>query len=152
MTRPSKNTQTANEKKCIIFYEDYKSAGYAAKKLELNRHTVEKYYQKFAAKEIEETNKSFIEKQRATKNRVIEKMDELIEEGREQLKRCKGMLGSDGDNSTEGINFERILQKCVIDLSNLYQQKAEIEMTPTLDIHIAAEIEKRYGELSKTTK
>ena len=149
MVRPAKKKEASNEQKSQIFYEDYKSAGYAAKILKLNRHTVEKYYQKFQKQELKETNESFIASQRATKNRVIEKLDDTIEKAKAQIKRCEGMLGDEGDNSTEGINFERILQKAVTDLANLYQQKAEIEITPTLDIHIAAEIEKRNGQLPK---
>jgi hypothetical protein len=150
--QPPKPKQAKHEKACQIFYEDYKSAGYAAKALKLHRHTVEKYYRKFQSQELAETNESFIASQRATKNRVIEKLDDMISRAEAQLERCEGMTGSDGDESTAGQNYERIAQKSITDISNLYQQKADIEMTPTLDIHLAAEIEKRYAELSTKTK
>jgi hypothetical protein len=42
--------------------------------------------------------------------------------------------------------MERLLQKSITDLNSLYQDKASIEMSPTLDIHIEAEIEKKYGQ------
>lgn len=149
--RPSKPRQAENEKNCLEYYEDFKSAGYTAKKLKLNRHTVEEYYQKFAAKEIEETNKEFIANQRATKRRVLSKIDGLIDKAQHQIERCESLLDDENPEITpEAINFEKILQKSITDLNSLYQQRADIEMTPTLDIHIEAEIEKKYGEFNET--
>jgi hypothetical protein len=144
--RPSKPKQTKIEKDCLEHYENYESAGYAASQLKLNRHTVESYFQKFAAKEIEVTNEMFIQRQRATKARVLVKLDGLIALSKAQIER---VTLSDTDYSTEGVNQERLLQKSITDLNNLYQDKASIEMTPTLDIHIEAEIEKKYGQPSK---
>lgn len=144
--RPSAPKQTLNEKKSLEYYEDFKSAGYAAKKLGLNRQTVEKYYQKFRAMEIEETNTEFIQRQRAAKAHTIEKLDEIAEKMESQINR---VTLEDTDYTTEGVNQERLLQKSLSDAASLYQQKADMEMTPTLDIHIDAEIEKKYGEYNE---
>lgn len=145
--RPSRPKQTKNEKDCLAYYEDYKSAGYAAKLLQLNRQTVEKYFQKFAAQEIEVTNEMFIQRQRATKIRVLLKIDELITKSQAQIDRVEL---SDTDYSTEGVNQERLLQKSLTDMNQLLQDKAAIEMTPTLDIHIEAELDKKYGKPSES--
>ena len=147
--RPSVPKQTENEKKCLVYYEDYKSAGYAALQLNLNRQTVEKYYQKFRAKEIEETNEEFIKRQHVTKIMVVTKMDLMIGKAQAQIKRFETLLGETGDVSPEGINIERLLQKSITDMTALEQQKAELEMTPTLDLHIAAEIEKKYAKFNE---
>ena len=147
--RPSRPKQTKNEKDCLEQYEDYKSAGYAAKLLGLNRQTVEKYFQAFAAKEIEVTNEMFIQRQRATKARVLEKIDDLINRSQAQINRVT-IEGQ--DYSTEGVNMERLLQKSITDMNQLLQDKAAIEMTPTLDIHIEAELDKKYGQPSESNK
>lgn len=145
--RPSKPKQTKIEKDCLEHYENYESAGYAAEQLKLNRHTVEAYFQKFAALEIEVTNEMFIQRQRATKARVLGKMDELIAKCKAQIDR---VTLSDTDYSTEGVNQERLLQKSLTDMNTLLQDKAAIEMTPTLDIHIEAELDKKYGKPSES--
>lgn len=132
----------------MVYYEDYKSAGYAAEQLGLNRHTVEKYYQKFRSKEIEESNAEFIKRQHVTKIMVVTKMDKMIAESQAQIDRFKSLL-TEADASPEGINFERLLQKSITDMTALEQQKAELEMTPTLDLHIAAEIEKKYAKFNE---
>jgi len=138
--------QTANEVKCMEYYEDFKSAGFAALKLGLHRHTVEKYYQKFRAKEIEETNEGFIQRQRAAKAQTVVKLDIIADQMEDQIKR---VTLESTDYTTEGVNQERLLQKSLTDAASLYQQKADMEMTPTLDIHISAEIEKKYGEYNE---
>lgn len=144
--RPIKALSAKNEIDCKAHYENYESAGYAASLLGLHRRTVEIYFQRFAAEEIEETNIQFIQRQRATKARVIFKLDELIAKTQAQMDRVE--LKS-SDYSPEGINMERLLQKSITDMNTLLQDKASIEMTPTLDIHIEAEIEKKYGEPDK---
>ena len=145
--RPPKPLSAKHEKECLEHYELYESAGYTAQQLKLNRHTVERYFQKFAAEEIEVTNDMFIQRQRATKARVITKLDGLIAKAQAQISRIEL---SETDITPEGVNFERLLQKSITDLNQLLQDKAAIEMTPTLDIHIEAELDKKHGQLSES--
>lgn len=147
--RPTKDKEISNRKRCMEYYENYQSAGFAAQQLGLNRNTVDKYYQEFSTKEIAETNKSFIERQRMVKNRVLTKIDIFIDKANKQIERFENLLGQEGELSPDGVNFERLLQKSITDVNNLYQQKASLEMTPTLDIHIEAELEKKYGHISE---
>jgi hypothetical protein len=147
--RKGKAKESANEIKALAYYEDYKSAGYAALQLDLNRHTVERYYTKFRAKEIEQTNEEFIKRQHVTKTMVVTKMDIMIAKAQKQIARFESLIGDEGDVTPEGINFERLLQKSITDMTALEQQKAELEMTPTLDLHIAAEIEKKYAKFNE---
>jgi len=146
--RKGKAKESANKIKALAYYEDYKSAGYTAKQLDLNRHTVERYFTDFAAKEINQTNEEFIARQHVVKKMVIEKMDEMIDIAQAQVDRFTGLL-TEADTSPEGINIERLLQKSITDMTALQQQKAELEMTPTLDLHIAAEIEKKYAKFNE---
>ena len=81
---------------------------------------------------------------------VLSKIDKFIVKAHNQINRFEKLLG-DGDVSPEGINIERLLQKSITDVNSLYQQKASLEMTPTLDIHIQSEIEKKFGHISEAT-
>lgn len=148
--RPPPSTSVEYEKKCMEYYEQFKSAGYAAEKLGIHRHTAEAYYKKFKSKELEETDDEFIQGQRYAKAMTIKKLDELLEKADSQIERCEVMVG-DGDTSTEGINFERILQRSIMDAKELSFQKAELIMTPTLDLEIVAAIAKRDGQPSEDT-
>lgn len=146
--RKGKAKESANKIKALAYYEDYKSAGYAAKQLDLNRHTIERYFTEFANKEINQTNAEFIARQHVVKKMVIVKMDEMIVIAEAQIERFTSQL-PESDTSPEGINYERLLQKSITDMTALEQQKAELEMTPTLDLHIAAEIEKKYAKFNE---
>ena len=90
--RPTKAKQSKNRKKCQEAYENYYSAGGAANLLDLNRHTVEKYFREFQEAEIEETNYDFILRQRSAKNRVLTKLDGILEELYGQLLDIKNVI------------------------------------------------------------
>lgn len=148
MVRPTKKQEAKNYKDCLEYYEDFKSAGYAAARLGLNRHTVESYYRKYAALEITPTTEEFIKSQVGVKARALTKLDRFIDKANAQIARFESLL-TVADASPEGINMERLLQKSITDLNNLYGQKAALELTPTLDIHIDSEIAKRFGTTDK---
>ena len=98
--RPTKAKQSKNRKNCQEAYENYYSAGHTANILDLNRHTVEKYFKEFQEAEIEETNYDFILRQRSAKNRVLTKLDGILEELYGQLADIKTVIVDDkhGEN------------------------------------------------------
>ena len=148
--RPTKSKQSANRKKCLEAYEKYYSAGGAANLLDLNRHTVEKYFKEFQETEVEETNYDFILRQRSAKNRVLTKLDGILEELYGQLADIKTVIVDDkhGENHDIG-KYEYMRTQILSKLSDILQQKASVEITPTLDITIDSYLEERYGQFIK---
>jgi hypothetical protein len=149
--RPTKKEEANHEKECMKYYESFKSAAYAAEQIGIHRHSAEEYYKKFKKLELEEPTEEFIQGQRYAKAMTIRKLDKLDEKVDNQIKRCEGFLGETGDVTADGINFERILQRSLMDSKEMSFQKAELIMTPTLDLEIVAAIAKRDGESNKET-
>jgi len=145
--RPSKAKQTNIRKKCLEEYENYHTAGFAAKNLHMNRHTVEKYFREFQESEIEETTRDFVLRQRAAKNRVLTRLDEILDKLYGQLSDIEGVLADDkhGENHDIG-KYEYMRTQILSKLSDILQQKESIEITPTLDISIDRYLEEKYGQ------
>lgn len=152
--RPNRQTQTKHEKDCLEFYEAGKSAGYAALKLKLNRHTVEKYFKKFRDTEIEETSNEFIKRQRVAKHQCITKLDEMIDYYEQQVKRYSSFIGQDDklDSSGDGQRVETNFSDSVKRLADLAQQKASIEMELTLDINVDKLVREKYDNFISSQK
>lgn len=139
-----------NEKKCLEYYENWKSASYAAKEIGINRHTVEKYYQKFRATELEQTTEDFIARQRMSKDKCLQKLDEMIDHLEKSIERYTDLIEDESlDVTADGQRVESQFHRCVVELAQLYQQKGDIESTATLDIKIAQLVSETYEEYSK---
>lgn len=149
--RPSKAKQTANEKKMEEYYHNWKSAIYTAKQLGLNRHTVEKYFQKLRATEIEEKGEEFKARQRNAKNQCLAKLDEIIHHKERQLQRFEDIVRDNNstDTADDSQRFEVNYSRISTDLANLYQQKADIEMSATLDVKLEELVQEKYAEFSE---
>ena len=129
-------------------YEKYHTAGHTARILDLNRHTVEKYFRGFQEEEIEETNYDFILRQRSAKNRILARLDECIDKLDGQLRDIETVLVDDKHGEHHDIGrYEHMRTNTIVKLSDILQQKASIEITPTLDITIDKYLEERYGQL-----
>ena len=152
--RPNRQTQTKHEKDCLEFYEAGKSAGYAALKLKLNRHTVEKYFKKFRDTEIEETSDEFIKRQRVAKHQCITKLDEMIDNYEEQLVRYMKLIEQvdTTDETNDGQRVESNYSDVVKKLADLAQQKASIEMELTLDINVDKLVREKYDNFISSQK
>jgi|TARA_R110000824_G_scaffold383550_2_gene577180 hypothetical protein len=145
--RPSKQKQVEIRKKCEEEYLNYHSASYAARVLGLNPHTVEKYYRSFQEAELEETNRDFVIKQRAVKNKVISRLDEILDQLGGQYRDISGVLQDDTQGEFHDIaRYEAMKTTVLKSMSDILQQKASIETTPTLDITIDKYIEETYGK------
>ena len=145
--RPSKSKQVEIRKKCEEEYFKYHSATYAAVVLGFNPHTVEKYFREFQEAELDETNRDFVIKQHSVKNKVIARLDEIIDKLTNQLNDIESVLEDDINGETHDIaRYEAMRTTILKTLSDILQQKASIETTPTLDITIEKYIEETYGQ------
>ena len=145
--RPSKAKQVEIRKKCEKEYFKYHSAAYAASVLGLNPHTVEKYYREFQEAEVEDTNEEFVLRQRSAKNRVLTRLDGIITKLDRQLQDIEAVLEDDVNGETHDVaRYEAMRTTVLKSLSDILQQKASIEITPTMDITIERYIEDKYGQ------
>tara|TARA_R100001244_G_scaffold45950_1_gene41249 strand:+ start:466 stop:888 length:423 start_codon:yes stop_codon:yes gene_type:complete len=128
----------------------YTSAASASRTLFLNPHTVEKYYREFESKELEETNLEFIAKQRAIKKKVIGRLDDIIAFLDQQFKDFMAKLEEvDAEDNHDVLKIELMKTSVLKHMSDILQQKASIEIMPTLDISLDNYIEEKYGKFIK---
>jgi len=82
------------------------------------------------------------------KNMCIGKLDSVIDHLETQISRYKRLLTQDDETepSPDAQRTEAQMTKTADVLSTLYQQKADLEMTETLDINIAQLAQEKYDE------
>ena len=114
-----------------------------------NERTVETYYKEFYQQEPEETTLGFVQRQSSVKNRVLSRMDWILDKLEEQLDRISRQLRKD-DDAVDKPKYEALKTKVLKTISDILQQKASIEITPTLDISFEKYINEKYG-ISKRT-
>ena len=149
MQRTDKTQDKQIRKNCRREYEMYHSANYASRVLGYNERTVETYYKEFYRQEPEETTLGFVQRQRSVKNRVLSRMDWILDKLEEQLDRISRQLRKD-DDAVDKPKYEALKTKVLKTISDILQQKASIEITPTLDISLEKYINEKYG-ISKRT-
>ena len=149
MQRTDKTQDKQIRKNCRREYEMYHSANYASRVLGYNERTVETYYKEFYQQEPEETALGFVQRQRSVKNRVLSRMDWILDKLEEQLDRISRQLRKD-DDAVDKPKYEALKTKVLKTISDILQQKASIEITPTLDISLEKYINEKYG-ISKRT-
>ena len=121
-------------KNCQKEYEKYHSVKHASSTLRCDERTVEKYYKEFEQQEPVETNLGFIQTQRSVKNRVLPRMDYILDKLEEQIDRISKQQKKDG--TVDMVRYETLKTRILKLMSDVLQQKASIEITPTLDISL----------------
>ena len=121
-------------KKCQKEYEKYHSAKRASSILRYDEQTIKKYYKEFERQEPVETNMGFIQTQRSVKNRVLPRMDWVLDKLEEQIDRISKQQKKDG--TSDMIRYETLKTRILKLMSDILQEKASIEITPTLDISL----------------
>ena len=149
MQRTDKTQDKQIRKNCRREYEMYHSANYASRVLGYNERTVETYYKEFYRQEPEETTLGFVQRQSSVKNRVLSRMDWILDEYEKQLDRISKQLRKD-DDAVNKLGYEALKTRVLKMISDVLQQKAGIEVTPTLDISFEKYINEKYG-ISKRT-
>ena len=104
----------------------------------------EKYYKKFERQESIETDVDFIQTQRSIRHKILFKMDCILAQLEEQFDRISKQLKN--GNSMYMIRYEMLKTRILKLLADLWQQKARIEMTTTLNTPLGNYIEKKYGK------
>ena len=121
-------------KNCQKEYEKYHSVKHASSTLKCDERTVEKYYKEFEQQEPVETNLGFIQTQRSVKNRVLPRMDYILDKLEDQIDRISKQQKEDG--TVDMVRYETLKTRILKLMSDVLQQKASIEITPTLDISL----------------
>ena len=143
-----KTNKTSKQEKirkdCQTEYEKYRSVKHASIVLRRYKRMAEKYYKKFERQESIETDLDFIRIQRSIRHKILFKMDCILAQLEEQLDRISKQLKK--GNSMYMIRYEMLKTRILKLLADLWQQKARIEMTTTLDTPLGNYIEKKYGK------
>ena len=121
-------------KNCQKEYEKYHSVKHASSTLRCDERTVEKYYKEFEQQEPVETNLGFIQTQRSVKNRELPRMDYILDKLEDQIDRISKQQKEDG--TVDMVRYETLKTRILKLMSDVLQQKASIEITPTLDISL----------------
>ena len=144
--RPTKAKQVEIRKDCEEEYMKYHSAAYAASVLKLNPHTVEKYFREFQEAELEETNRDFVIKQHSVKHKVVARLEDILDKLDKQYRDIDNELTEKKQDELDKGRYEAMKTTVLKSISDILQQKASIETTPTLDITIDKYIEETYGQ------
>jgi hypothetical protein len=143
-----KTNKTSEQEKirkdCQTEYEKYRSVKHASIVLRRYKRMAEKYYKKFERQESIETDVDFIQIQRSIRHKILFRMDCILAQLEEQLDRISKQLKK--GNSMYMIRCEMLKTRILKLLADLWQQKARIEMTTTLDTPLGNYIEKKYGK------
>ena len=137
------NKQEKIRKDCQREYEKYRSIKHASIVLRRYKRMAEKYYKKFERQESIETDVDFIQTQRSIRHKILFKMDCILAQLEEQFDRISKQLKK-GD-SMYMIRYEVLKTRILTLMSDLWQQKARIEMTTTLNTPLGNYVEKKYG-------
>ena len=138
------NKQEKIRKDCQREYEKYRLIKHASIILRRYKRMAEKYYKKFERQESMETDLDFIRIQRSIRHKILFKMDCILAQLEEQLDRISKQLKK-GD-SMYMIRYEMLKTRILKLSADLWQQKARIEMTTTLNTPLGNYIEKKYGK------
>ena len=137
------NKQEKIRKDCQREYEKYRSIKHASIVLRRYKRIAEKYYKKFERQESIETDVDFIQTQRSIRHKILFKMDCILAQLEEQFDRISKQLKK--GNSMYMIRYEVLKTRILTLMSDLWQQKARIEMTTTLNTPLGNYVEKKYG-------
>ena len=138
------NKQEKIRKDCQREYEKYRLIKHASIVLRRYKRIAEKYYKKFERQESIETDLDFIRIQRSIRHKILFKMDCILVQLEEQLDRISKQLKK--DDSMYMIRYEMLKTRILKLSADLWQQKARIEMTTTLNTPLGNYIEKKYGK------
>ena len=141
--RNKTSKQEKIRKNCQTEYEKYRSIKHASIVLRRYKRMAEKYYKKFERQESIETDVDFIQTQRSVRHKILFRMDCILAQLEEQFDRISKQLKK-GD-SMYMIRYEVLKTRILTLMSDLWQQKARIEMTTTLNTPLGNYVEKKYG-------
>lgn len=146
--KPSAGEQSKLYKDTLEHFEKGHSAVFTARELSVNRNTVDKYFAEFREKMIESMDKDFINRQKTAKEFALAGLDSDLEKLNEQYDDVDAKCKDDPENSA----WESIKTQIISRMADIRQQKADLEMSPTLDVSLEQLVEERMDESSAETK
>ena len=153
--RPTKKQQEKIRTDCLGHYEDYHSAAYTAKITGYNRNTINAYFKEFNEMWLTETNAEFILKQKNAKDKALGVLDTRIADYEEQLEDTKKQLTHLEEDDEIDTNDWSRLQFLRLQINQQIvkstDQKATLEIMPTIDISLETMREEQIAESNKAT-
>ena len=128
------NKQEKIRKDCQREYEKYRLIKHASIVLRRYKRMAEKYYKKFERQESIETDVDFIQTQRSVRHKILFRMDCILAQLEEQFDRISKQQKKDG--TADMVRYETLKTRILKLMSDILQEKASIEITPTLDISL----------------
>ena len=156
MSRPSKAKQVDMSEKLLPYFEQHHSALYTAELTGINRNTVNAYFKTFSQLLMDDINQNFVMRQKIRKEQVITLLERDLAELDEHLAEVKMALNAANGMESGNASLHGVRLSIVTARSNIKQQIADIDMTPTLDLTVEDILEKRLhaeysGEETKGT-
>jgi hypothetical protein len=143
------NKERADTRKTLFeYWSKNRSALFTAEDSGINVKTVNAYFKEFASTITEEMNQDFIEKQKAVKAQAVKAMDALIIESETQLSEIKEKCEDDPENT----GWENIRASIIKDQMAFINEKANLEISPTLDVDLDSILEKKVAQSSASPK
>jgi len=141
---PPVKEQAKNRKILQEHFDKGHNVLYTARLTKLNRNTVSKYFKEFGESLTEEMDESFLIKQKVSKETCIARMQEYIDMIDKEIKELDLKIVDEDEDEKVWRSQKHYL---LVQVTNLIQQKADIEMTPTLDVSLEQMIEERIHEV-----
>lgn len=104
----------------------------ASDKLGYNKETINNYYREFSKTVIEDLDKDFVNRQKTSKEIALLRLNKVIDEIMTHFGILKEKAADEFDNDAWDRN--KIAAMALV--GNLIQQRADIEMCPTIDVDI----------------
>lgn len=140
--RPEVTEQTKLYKALQTRFERGESIAYAAREEKVNIKTVQNYYREFREKMVEQTDQDFINRQKIAKEFALAGLDEDLQKLRTQFDELVQLCEDDPENSA----WQSIRLQVTAKMAELKQQKADLEMSPTLDVSLEQMVEERLND------
>lgn len=144
---PTKKDQVDLRKTLFEFWSKNRSVAYTAEQTKTNIKTVTAYFKEFAESITEDMNEDFIKRQKAVKQQALKAMDEMMVESETQLEEIKEKCADDPENTS----WESIRASIIRDRMAFINEKANLEISPTLDVDLEELVEERLANSSTGT-
>lgn len=120
----------------------------AADKTGYNFKTINLYYKEFASEIIEKNDEDFIQRQKTAKEIALFRLNKVIDE----ISNHYGILKEKAADEFDNDSWDRNKLTAMSLIGTLIQQRADIEMSPTLDVDIDSMVKHALEAKNKIDK
>lgn len=147
MARPKRQDGVKIRKELLGYFERGCNVLYTSQQSKHNRKTVTQHFKEFGEIFVEEVDNDFITKQKVVKETCIAQLQGYIDKIDSEIKSLEIEAKMDREDSK---TYRAQMHYLLVQVCNLIQQKADIEMTPTIDVSLEQMIEERIHEAEPT--